>query len=141
MRGLIIYICEIILTAVLVLLIACVCHAEKDEDGWEIGGKGPDNPPVSTAEWARYLPITVRNGQREATQREISEAKRKLWVKEIRTIRAMEKSRQRRELIAYRKASGWYGARRAGNHAYANWLLRSHMSSVYFRGGGYYGTY
>ena len=86
--------------------------------------------PVYTDEWARYLPRSVRLGQREASQYHLSEAKRKLWAKEIITARAMEESERRRQLIAYRKASGWYGARRGGAHNYGNSLLRAHVMAV-----------
>jgi len=86
--------------------------------------------PQYTEEWARYLPKTVRYGKRAATSWEISEAQRKLWAKEILTVRAMKKAEQRRQLIAYRKASGWYAARRSGAHSYGNSLLRAHVMSV-----------
>lgn len=89
--------------------------------------------------WGRYLSKSVRNGQRPPTSWEIAEAQRKLWAKEVMAQRAMAKSEQRRQLIAYRKATGWYGARRNGNHNAISWPMQMHMSSVnrYMGGGGY----
>ena len=106
----------------------------RKEEGWEMG-----KFPVYTEEWARYLPSSVRLGKRAATSWEISEAQRRLWVKQILTQRAMAKSEQRRQLIAYRKATGWYAARRAGSHD-VGWPMRMHVNAVMNRGGGYYGT-
>lgn len=83
-------------------------------------------PP--TEEWARYLPRTVRYGKREATQWEIKEAQRKLWAKEIITVRAMQKANDRRKLMAYRKSVGWYAARRSGS--YAGWSMQIHVNNV-----------
>ncbi len=98
-------------------------------------------PP--TEEWSRYLPSTVRRGKREATQREISEARRKLWVKQVMAQRSAAKSEQRRQLIAHRKATGWYGSRRSGSHSRGlSWPMQMHMRSVgNHLGGGYNGYY
>ena len=125
-----------------------IWNEEKGE--WEIQNKakvpeadgGNVQFPVYTEEWARYLPSTARNGKRPATAWELREAQRKLWVKEIRTMRAMASSQQRRELIAYRKVSGWYGARRAGNHSGGlSWAMQMHVRAVgnHLGGGGYNG--
>jgi len=84
-------------------------------------------PP--TEEWARYLPSSVRYGKREATEREIERAQEKLWIKEMITVRAMKKAEDRRQLIQYRKASGWYAARRAGNHD-VGWSMRMHVRAA-----------
>jgi len=121
-------------------------NKNRDEDGWVIGGKrnGATNPPPPQRatrpqhSWERYLPNTVRLGKREATQWEITEAQRKHWAKGVQTQRAMAKSQQRANLIAYRKATGWYAQRRAGP---GNGIANMHIQAVsnYVNSGGGYG--
>ena len=86
-------------------------------------------PP--SEEWARFLPKNVRYGKRPATEWEISKAKHKLWVKEILTARAMQEAEQRRQLIAYRRATGWYAARRNAGLQHGRQAYNLHMSNVY----------
>lgn len=84
-----------------------------------------------TEEWARYLPKSVRSGKRWATEKEIERAQEKLWIKEMMTVRAMKKAEDRRQLIKYRKATGWYGARRSGSHARGlSWPMQMHVRAV-----------
>jgi len=105
----------------------------------EVGEGARFAPP--TEEWARFLPRTVRYGKREATSWEISEAQRKLWVKHVMAQRSAAKAAQRRQLIAYRKATGWYASRRAGGNSHG-WMMQMHMNSVNrYVGGGYNGYY
>ena len=129
-------------------------HVWNEETGeWEVNNKAHgrvnDAPesvqairtrPYDDVPWGRYLPKNVRYGKRPPTSWELSEAQRKLWAKEIRTVRAMQESERRRQLIAHRKATGWYAARRSGgyNPGY-NTMLMMHMQSVnnYVNGGGY----
>jgi hypothetical protein len=94
---------------------------------------GKFEPP--SEEWSRYLPWTVRYGKREATSWEIREAQRKLWAKGILTQRAMARGEQRRQLIAYRKVSGWYAARRGAGLQHGAGAYNHHMS--FYNGGGY----
>ena len=79
-------------------------------------------------EWARYLPSSVRSGKREATDWEVWEAKRKLYAKEMLTVRAMKRAEDRRQLIEYRKATGWY-SNRSRNAFAPGPALRIHMNS------------
>lgn len=112
-------------------------HGRIAEDG-PVGGLLADRErPYYGEPWERYLSKSVKYGKREATQWELDEAKRKLWAKEVMTFRAMQRAEQRRQLIASRKASGWYAARRSGSHAYGNWMLNAHMQAVnnYINGG------
>ena len=112
-----------------------VIHAPQN-----IGADNDNEITRHTEEWAKYLPRTVRNGKREATSWEISEAQRKLWVKHVIAQRSAAKAEQRRQLIAHRKATGWYAARRNGNHNAIGWPMQMHMSSVNsYIGGGRYG--
>lgn len=100
-----------------------------------------DNFQVPDEEWARFLPLSVRSGKRAPTDWEVSEAQRKLWAKEILTQRAVERAEKRRQLIAYRKSSGWYAARRSGYHSRGlSWPMQMHVQSVSnYYGGGRYG--
>ena len=91
-----------------------------------------DMVPQYTEEWARYLPRTVRYGKRAATNWEISEAKRKLWAKEMITVRAMQRSEQRRQIVAHRKATGWH-SKRSSNAFAPNPVMRYHMNTSGFR--------
>jgi len=95
-------------------------------------------PPAE--EWSRFLPLNVRNGKRQATNWEISEAQRKLWAKQVMRQRAVAKAEQRRQLIAYRRATGWYAARRNAGLQYGASAYNYHMSvfnNSYYGGGGY----
>lgn len=117
-------------------------HGRVVEEPEEKRGEFKFQPP--TEEWAKYLSLTVRKGKRQATEWEIREAQRKLWAKGVMTARAMAKSQQRRQLIAYRKATGWYAARRSGNHSHGmSWTMQMHMRAVgnHLGGGGYNGYY
>jgi len=127
-------------------------HVWNEEKGeWEVhnkaGGRVNQAPKVDKApadmswqngeEWERFLPKNVKRGKRTPTNWEVSEAKRKLWAKEMMTVRAMQKAAQRRQLIAYRKASGWYAARQAGAHNMGNWMLQYHINAVMRTRNGY----
>ena len=90
-------------------------------------------PP--SEEWARFLPANVRRGKRPPTEWEVSEAKRKLWFKEIRTARAMQEAEQRRQLLAWRRATGWYDARRNAGLRHGRQSYNLYMSTIYR---GYY---
>ena len=90
-------------------------------------------PP--SEEWARFLPANVRRGKRPPTEWEISKAKHKLWVKEIMTARAMQEAEQRRQLLAYRRATGWYDARRNAGLRHGRQSYNLYMSTIYR---GYY---
>ena len=83
-------------------------NAEEEDSG----GTKERSRPYDGELWGKYLPINVRYGKRPATAWEISEAKRKLWVKQMRTQRAMQEAQQRKQLLAHRRATGWYDARR-----------------------------
>ena len=98
---------------------------------------GRFEPP--SEEWSRYLSSNVRRGHRQATDWEIREAQRKLWAKGIMTQRAMARGEQRRQLIAYRKASGWYASRRNAGLQHGAGAYNHHMS--FYNGGGYGYTY
>lgn len=133
-------------------------HVWNEEKGeWEVDNKAggrvtntiPENSPVGQMlererpfagePWEKYLSRRVRNGERPPTQWELEEAQRKLWAKHVRTQRAMYKSEQRRQLIANRRATGWYADRRnAGlQHGYGAYNL--HMNNVNSYRGGYNG--
>lgn len=145
------FIIEILVTLIVLVLLGCifcipgygqdwqdeehVWNAERGE--WEVRNRAvvpaaQTNQnvaiPIYTQEWARYLPSTVRQGRRQATPREISEAQRKLWAKEIITARAMLRSQQRRELMAYRRATGWH-YKRSQNAFAPGPALRYHMNT------------
>jgi hypothetical protein len=92
--------------------------------------KIPRIRPYEHLAWGRYLPKNVRYGKREPSEWEISEAKRKLWVKKKLTERAQKKKAERENLLAARRASGWYDYRRAGYHAYADWRLRQYIQAT-----------
>ena len=94
---------------------------------------GKFEPP--SEEWSRYLPRNVRKGNRPATDWEIREAQRKLWAKGVMTQRAMARAEQRRQLIADRRASGWYAARRDAGLQHGAGAYNHHMS--FYNGGGY----
>jgi len=157
---------QFILEVIIFTLITMVCisvfgqnwqdenHVWNEEKGeWEVENKAggrvlPENGPLSKMLdnearpyygelWEKYLPKVVRQGKREATPRELSEAQRKLWAKNVRIQRAMQESQRRRNVIAHRKATGWYGARRAGNHQGLSWPMQMHMQSVSSRYGSY----
>lgn len=93
--------------------------------------KGQFEPP--TEEWAKYLPRTVRYGYREAKEWEIKEAQRKLWAKTILSQRAALKAEQRRQLMHWRKVTGWH-AKRSANAFAAGPVMQYHMkTSGYYR--------
>lgn len=120
-------------------------NKNRDEDGWVIGGKRNDatnqspsrggtgtvttsQPPKDS--WESHLPRNVRNGKRNATEWEIKEAHRKHWAKGVRTQRAMAESQQRKQLIAHRKATGWYAARRNAGLQQGAGAYNMHMQMV-----------
>ena len=133
-------------------------HVWNEEKGeWEVNNKAHGRvdaaPPADAVRtittrpyddvpWGRYLPKNVRYGKRPPTSWEVSEAQRKLWAKEIRTVRAMQKAQERRQIMSYRKSVGWYAARRSGgyNPGY-NAMLSMHIQAVnnYVNRGGYRG--
>ena len=88
--------------------------------------------PFAGYPWERYLPKSVQRGRREPTSRELAEAERKLWAKEVITQRAMAKAEQRRQLIASRKASGWY-SRRSQNAFAPGPSMKIHMQTSGYR--------
>ncbi len=114
------------------------------EDGPVGGFLANEARPYYGQPWERYLSKNVKYGRRDATPWELSEAKRKLWAKEMMVYRSMERAQERRRIMAYRKSTGWYAARRSGgyNPAY-NGMLMMHMQSVnnYVNGGRYGGGY
>ena len=130
-------------------------HVWNEEKGkWEVNNKAvvpapqenkgrdlPNEHHEIDAEWARFLPLSVRKGKRQPTLWEVSEAQRKLWAKEVLTKRAMEEADRRRKLIAYRRATGWYDARRNANHWNAGMMLNNHINNVSRFMGGYNGSY
>ena len=87
--------------------------------------------PYDHVPWGKYLSWNVRFGKREPTQREIERAKHKLWVKEVMTARAMQEAEQRKQLLAYRRATGWYAARRNAGLQQGRQAYNLHMSNVY----------
>ncbi len=121
-------------------------HVWNEEKGkWEIqnrahGRAAPENGPVGQLvekerpfagePWEKYLSSRVRNGERPPTQWELEEAQRKLWAKHVRTQRAMYKSEQRRQLIANRRATGWYADRRNAGLQHGSRAYNLHMSNV-----------
>ena len=100
-------------------------HVWNEEKGeWEVRNKAhgridekPGNDrvtvrPFAGQPWERYLSKSVKYGKREPTQWELEEAQRKLWAKQVRIQRSMQEAERRRQVIAHRKATGWYAARR-----------------------------
>jgi len=100
-------------------------NVDDEEEGEKIRNRPYDHFP-----WGRYLSRNVRYGKRQPSAWEISEAKRKLGNKKIRTERAQKKAAERKNLLAARRASGWYDYRRDGYHAYADWRLRQYIQAT-----------
>ena len=86
--------------------------------------------PYDHLPWGRYLPKNVRYGKRGPTEWELSEAQRKLWAKEVLTQRAMAKAEQRRQLLAWRRATGWHAQRSANAYAPGP-IMQYHMGYRY----------
>lgn len=104
---------------------------EKKEDAkfdrvqWSYSSPGAGMPPLPS--WEYYLPKSVKRGQRQATQSETLAAQRKHYARVLRTKRAMAEAERRRQVMAYRKATGWYDARRSRGSQMSSWVLQSHM--------------
>ncbi len=88
------------------------------------------NRPYDHLPWGRYLAWNVRSGKREPTQREIERAKHKWEVKQILTARAMKEAEERKKLLAYRRATGWYGARYNAGIQHGGKAYNLHMNSI-----------
>ena len=87
--------------------------------------------PFKGEPWEKYLAITVRQGKRPPTGWEINEAQRKLWANQVMKERAAIKGQQRRDIMAHRKATGWYAARRNAGLAFgasAHNMTMKHVS-------------
>tara|TARA_Y100000592_G_scaffold100659_1_gene181809 strand:+ start:11708 stop:12214 length:507 start_codon:yes stop_codon:yes gene_type:complete len=160
------FIIEILVTLIVIVILGCIfCipaygqNWQDEEHVWDegkqewvvknrAGGRVTNTPPETGPQdnvrtrpfegepWERYLPHNVKHGRRQPTERELSEAKRKLWVKQVRTQRAMAEAEQRRQLMAWRRATGWYAHRRNIGLQHGRQAYNFHMSNVY---GGYRG--
>jgi len=97
-----------------------------DENGAVGGFLSDTERPYYGQPWERYLSRNVKYGKREATPWELEEAKRKLWAKQVLIQRAIKRAEGRRQLIASRKASGWYSSRSSNAFAPSP-ALRYHM--------------
>jgi len=120
---------------------------DEEKQEWVVknkaGGRVTNTPPEKGSQdnvrtrpfegepWERYLPRNVKYGKREPTQRELSEAQRKLWVKQVRTQRAMQEAEQRRQLMAHRRATGWYDARRNAGLQQGAGAYNMHMQTLH----------
>ena len=154
------FIIEILVTLIVVVLLGCVfCipgysqnwqdeqHVWNEEKGeWEVKNKARGRADVEEAQpptqkrpyvgepWAKYLSRNVRYGKREPSEWEINEAQRKHWANQALKERGRQKAEQRRQTIAYRKATGWYDKRRqASYNNYANVGYR--MANTYYHMG------
>lgn len=105
-------------------------HGRVNADEGEGEGAKVRIRPYDHLEWGRYLPVNVRYGKREPTEWELSEAKRKLWVKKVLTQRAMKEAEERKKLLAYRRATGWYGARYNAGIQHGGKAYNLHMNSI-----------
>ena len=107
---------------------------EKKEDAkfdrvqWSYMPPEPGLPPLPT--WEYYLPKSVKRGNRQATEYEIMVAQRKHYAKVLRTKRSIAESERRRQLMAHRKATGWYDARRNRGAQLSSWALQGHVNRV-----------
>ena len=107
---------------------------EKKEDAkfdrveWSYMSPEPGLPPLPT--WEYYLPKSVKRGIREATEYETMLAQRKHYAKVLRTKRAIAEAERRRQVMAHRKATGWYDARRSRGSQMSSWVIQGHMSRV-----------
>jgi hypothetical protein len=154
------FIVEILVTLIILVLLGCIfCipgygqdwqdeqHVWNEEKGeWEVenraGGRVTNtdsrtqsnenvrNRPFEGEPWGKYLPKNVRYGKRPPTEWELKEAQRKLWANHIIKQRAYQKAQARRELIAYRKATGWYAARRNAGLQQGASAYNMHMQTV-----------
>ena len=102
--------------------------AKFDKVQWSYSSPGAGMPPIPS--WEYYLPKSVKRGERKATQSETLTAQRKHYARVLRTKRAMAEAERRRQVMAYRKATGWHDARRNRGAEISSWVLQGHMNSV-----------
>ena len=154
------FIIEILVPLIALVLLGCIfCipaygqNWQDEEHVWDegkqewvvknkAGGRVTNTPPETGSQdnvrtrpfegepWEKYLPVNVRRGKRPPTQWELKEAQRKLWVKQVRTQRAMQEAEQRRQLMAWRRATGWYDARRNAGLQQGRSAYNMHMQAV-----------
>ena len=86
--------------------------------------------PFEGQPWEKYLSKNVKYGRRAPADWEIEKAQRKLWANQVIKQRAAVKGQQRKDLIAHRKATGWYAQRRAAGLAHGNSAATMHMQVV-----------
>lgn len=121
-------------------------HVWNEETGeWEVenrvGGRvvntepsqeNTSSRPFKGQPWEKYLSKNVKYGKRPPTEWELNEAQRKLWASQVMKERAAIKGQQRRDLIAHRKATGWYADRRNAGLAFgasAHNMTMQHVSN------------
>jgi hypothetical protein len=152
------FIIEILVTLIVVVLLGCVfCipaysqnwqdeeHVWSEEKGrFEVHNRAHGRTvnsepqiqsnitsrPFKGQPWEKYLSRNVKYGKRPANDWEIEEAQRKLWANGVIKQRAAVKGQQRRDLMAHRKATGWYAQRRAAGLAHGNSAANMHMQVV-----------
>lgn len=70
------------------------------------------NRPFEGEPWEKYLSKNVKYGRRAPSEWELNEAKRKYSANEALKERGRQKAEERKQIIAYRRATGWYDERR-----------------------------
>ena len=86
--------------------------------------------PFEGQPWEKYLSKNVKYGRRAPTEWELNEAKRKLWANQVIKQRGAQKAQERRNIMAHRKATGWYAARRNAGLQQGAGAYNMHMQTV-----------
>jgi len=86
--------------------------------------------PFEGQPWEKYLSKNVKYGRRAPTEWELNEAQRKLWANQVIKQRGAQKAQERRNIIAHRRATGWYADRRNAGLQQGAGAYNMHMQTL-----------